>query len=85
MKQIVKCDKTLTAYKVNNENDLDEFVVDWCGESVSIHKVKNEISISEPGQSIIYFEFGDWIVIEKDGRIETYTDEEFNKYFTVVV
>jgi len=87
MKQTVQYNKTLTAYRVENENDLDELLTEEFGEHTTIYKTGNKIRISASGNDVspAKFEFGDWVIRINNETIETYTDDEFNKYFKVVV
>lgn len=84
MKQIAIYNKPFVAYRINDENDLDELLVDEFGEYTSIYKIGNKIRIRNEGDPIV-FEFGDWVIITNDEIKTTYTNDEFNKYFTIVV
>lgn len=80
----VKSNQTFPAYKINDENDLDEFIANEIKEYDSIYKREGLFKVSCAGSKLFDVRLGEWLVPFSERNIKRYTDEEFDKGFSIV-
>ena len=80
MKKQVRDATVFQAYKINDENDLDEMLTE-VGEYDSIHRRDDYIKVSCAGTKLFECYIGDWVVVFSDRNIKNYNENEFNQNF----
>lgn len=80
----VKGNKVFRAYKMENENSLDEFLANEVRDYDSIRKKDEFYKIYFGGIKLFEFKIGNWLVVFADNNIREFEEEEFFLKFSLV-
>lgn len=83
MKKLVRDAAIFQAYKINDENDLDEVLTE-IKDYDSIYRRNDFFKVSFGGTKLFECYVGDWLVVFSDRNIKNYNEDEFNKSFYTV-